>query len=184
MTLVELHEAKLSNEYDELIPNTCSGTWTEIKDRGVNFYDIVLSTDAPVQIQTDTEVGRSNRGQFVQVLFQKRLGTMLESASISIKFSDPPAYYVGSCTDLVEFTMPPGPTRVWTVVKENEKIILLCNDVVIFDINYMTNSYRNESECRQRWDVDFEATRFHGSASDYYSQYTGGMFYSDIAVIF
>ena len=74
--------------------------------------------------------------------------------------------------------MPPGPTRVWTVVKQNERVILLCNDVVIFDVNYMTNSYRNESECRQRWNVDFEATRFSGGLEDYYSQYTGGMFYS------
>ena len=82
--------------------------------------------------------------------------------------------------------MPPGPTRVWTIFKQNERIILLCNDVVIFDVNYMTNDHQTNQQrkCPEYWGMDFEATRFHGDASDYYIQYTGGKVYSECAVIF
>ena len=143
-------------------------------ERDQNFYDVVLSTGAPVQFKTNSEVGSMDT---TWITFIER-GSRHGGAVLIVYFKDPPAYTIGDCTGETEFTMPPGPTRVWTVVKENEKIILLCNDVVIFDINYMTNTYRNERKCLESWGVDFEATRFSGSASDYYSQYTGGMFYN------
>ena len=115
-------------------------------------------------------------------------GTTNTGPGFRIHFTDPPTYQLGYCSDkYVEFTMPPGPIRVWTIRKENDKIKLDCNGVVIFDINYEINEQEvnGEMQCSKYWTKDFEAIQFQGSAEDYFRQlYPASMFFVEIITDF
>ena len=116
-------------------------------------------------------------------------GTTNTGPGFRIHFTDPPTYQLGYCSDnYVEFTMPPhGPIRVWTIRKENDKIKLDCNGVVIFDINYEINEQvvNGEMQCSKYWTKDFEAIQFQGSAEDYFRQlYPASMFFVEMITDF
>ena len=125
---------------------------------------------APIQIRTDSFVGSGDK---LWLRFVKK-GTD-EGPGFWIDFTDPPSYILGYCTDHVKFTMPDGP-RVWTINRENDRIKLDCNSVIIFDINYMKNNWLTDGveKCKSYWAKDLGAARFQGGAADYYNQYTEG----------
>ena len=137
-----------------------------------NINDIALDV-APIQVQTDSLVGSGDK---LWVRFVEK-GTN-DGPGFWVEFTDPPQYRLGYCNDRLEFTMPEGPIRVWTISRENDRIKLDCNGVVIFDINYMNNDWKTNGveKCKSYWANDLGATRFQGGAADYYKQYAEGTF--------
>ena len=137
-----------------------------------NIDDIALDV-APIQVQTNSLVGS---GEKLWVRFVEK-GTN-DGPGFWVEFTDPPQYRLGYCNDRSEFTMPEGPIRVWTISRENDRIKLDCNGVVIFDINYINNDWKTNGveKCKFYWANDLGATRFQGGAADYYKQYTEGTF--------
>ena len=135
------------------------------------MYDIPLD-HTPIQIKTDSEVGTDDA---IWMRFIERVTTD-HGPGLEIHFTDPPVYILEYCTGFVEFSMCPGPERVWTISKENQRIKLECNDEVLFDINYHDNNYLTDGlpKCMSYWGMmHFGSTKFQGSAADYYRQKPG-----------
>ena len=61
---------------------------------------------------------------------------------MTVKFTDPPAYYIGYCSNqFVEITnMPAEDTRVWTFTRTSSSLALACNGVEIFNYEFSSSS--------------------------------------------
>ena len=135
------------------------------------FDDIDLDV-APIQIQTN-----SIDGSYDLMWMRFLVSSTDKGPGFYVYFWDQPVYGFGFCTEKVEFTMPPGPLRVWTISKENGKIKLNCNGVDIAEIDYMTDDYDSHyrgKQCKDYWGLNFGDTKFLGNATDYVKQYSAG----------
>ena len=142
--------------------------WTTTGTRNTEIDFDIEST--PLQIQTDSVVGS---GDYLWVRF---LDTNSEGAGIDIKFTDPPSNSIGYCIPRVNFTMPGAEKyRIWTFIKQDNTLQLLCNGVEIFNFNYSDLS----TECW--WSKDIAKIAFPSNeeltdtASDYYRSFKDGM---------
>ena len=95
---------------------------------------------------------------------------------IDIYFSDPPKYTVGYCTKATEFTMPPGVdnVRLWTLIRAGERLLLLCNGELIFDLLI---AHHYGPTCATKWEKHYAYIDFGDSdksASDYYREFKKG----------
>ena len=148
--------------------------WEEVTvgNQIIRGFDIDV---APIEIKTNSMVTVGSQDK-IWIRFIEN-GTTDDGPSIKVFFRDPPAYHLGYCTGEVDFSMPPGPVRVWTFRKEDGRIKLDCNGEVIFDLNYVTNDHLTygEKKCLKYWTNDFGAIRLQGSAEDYFRQHHPGM---------
>ena len=142
-------------------------------EKGTNI-DIDLDV-TPVQIKTDSRVGSGDR---LWVRFVER--STDNGPGISVFFTDQPTYELGYCTSqpqFVNFNMPAATdnhVRIWTITKTDNKIKLQCNETVIFDINYKTNT----EICKSFWSLDFGQMKFQSedTATNFYRPHLRGKF--------
>ena len=100
---------------------------------------------------------------------------------ISVFFVNKPTYSLGYCDaqKFVQFNMPGTEKyRIWTIIKQNGTLQLLCNGVEIINYDYFESS--TNGKCKKRWSRDFFKIKFarnsnlNDTASDFYRPYTGG----------
>ena len=110
-----------------------------------------------------------------------------KGAGISVRFDSTPNYHIGSCLNknrpkIATEKLGEYNDRVWTIEKHGTRLKLLCNGVEIF--NYDTHT-SNETDCRDRWTLEFNEMRFTDNtvnngkadtASDLYRQHTTGKY--------
>ena len=95
-----------------------------------------------------------------------------------------PKYYIGFCESgtIPLSNLGSDTTRIWTIKKEDKRLMLSCNGVQIFDFDIEML----KSRCEERWTYNFDMMRFTDgtkveapanwidTASDFYRQYTNG----------
>ena len=104
-----------------------------------------------------------------------------KAAGFSISFGIIPKYSLGYCeiNRLIDTRcFQVGDHNVWTIRKENKRVMLNCNKVQIFDID---TSLSAEEDCEKKWSIQFDSMRFYDdgekspdTASDFYRPYTTG----------
>ena len=100
----------------------------------------------------------------------------------SVRFAPQPVYSIGACvalnTPISNETLGEDNDRIWTIEKDSARVKLLCNGVVIVDIEIKTSD-----SCGNLWSRDFAGMRFmdrsyngqtKDTASDFFRQYTAG----------
>ena len=68
-----------------------------------------------------------------------------------MKFSNPPQYKIGWCTDLVDFTAPEEQVKVWTITETETSVVLTCNGVEIVNFQYSDST---KNKCVPKWSSD------------------------------
>ena len=113
-------------------------------------YDI---DDNPLQIMTASVVGSED---LLLVGFYTQDDTY--SGDMYVKFTDPPQYWVGYCTDSwVTFTAPEEQVRTWTITKTETSVVLACNGVEI--VNYLF-SESTRDDCVSTWSSNAVKMKF------------------------
>ena len=106
---------------------------------------------------------------------------------IRISFGEPVKYGIGHCILNAPFTMPDSSVdKVWTFIKQDSSLQLLCNGEEIFDLNYKEHS----DSCKMNWLPDMARVRFSSSdtasdtASDLFRQFRNGKTFRIILLYF
>ena len=142
--------------------------WKAAGKKTRKHFDI---ESTPLQVQTDSALGSMD---VMRVRFLKLSTTT--GARVEVTFSDPPTYTISSCgINNVIFNMPGGEKhRIWTFIKHDRTLQLLCNGVEIFNLNFGESA----NECREMWSLDFEEIKFSknvdgvaDTASDFFRAY-------------
>jgi len=113
------------------------------------FYTHDLET-TPLQIKTDSAVGSEEK---VTVWFYTADdGYPLYSGAISLKFTDPPKYYIGWCSeDWTTFPVDLPAEQIWTITETATTVNIACNEV---DLVTYTFSDSSRSACVPTWSRD------------------------------
>ena len=154
-----------------ILKNFLLPDWTATGLRNTSIDFDLEST--PLQIQTDS-IAKS--GDVVWVWFH---GSTYDGAGIFIYFNELLTYTIGWCKKdkNVTFTLPGKEKyRIWTFMKQDNTLQLLCNGVEIFNFNY-AEPFSNNDECKTRWSQALTKMRFPSdsyvsdTASDYFRPY-------------
>ena len=112
----------------------------------------------PLQIMTDSVVGSEH---LLRVGFYTADGS--SAAALQVKFTTPPSYFIGRCTDWVTFTnIPEEQVRTWTITETETSVILACNGVEI--VNYLFSESTNDN-CVPYWSRNAEKMMFRSDSS-------------------
>ena len=125
----------------------------------------------PLQIRTDSVVGSED---LIRVVFHTADGS--NAGGIRVKFTDPPQYDIGYCTEWVTFTAPEEQVRTWTITKTDASPILVCNGVEI--VAY--------GSCVSQWSKDAAKIYFTSSdtaSEEYRTQPSGKWIYFSASII-
>ena len=126
---------------------------------------------------TDSEIGS---GDLLWVQFFSS-NDESKAAGFSISFGSTPKYSLGYCEinksiDREMFRL--NSHKVWTIRKENTRVMLKCNGVQIFEIDTSLSAGEN---CEKKWSMKFDSMRFYAdgeksadTASDFFRAYTSG----------
>ena len=109
----------------------------------------------PLQILTDSVVGS---GDQLRVVYLTEGST--GAGGIRVMLSDPPQYWIGGCTDWVDFTAPEEQFKVWTITVTETSVVLTCNGVEI--VNYLFSESEKEN-CVSRGSKDTTKIVFKGT---------------------
>ena len=127
---------------------------------------------------TDSQIGSEDQ-MWIQ-FFDSNLGGF---AGIVIWFESP-KYYIGLCQSgtIPSSKLGTDTRRIWTIKKEDKRLVLSCNGVQIFNFDIKIS----KSGCEERWSYNFDVMRFTDgtkvkapanwidTASDFYRQFTDG----------
>ena len=145
-----------------------------IRNREISFN--INST--PLQVQTDSEIGSEDQ-MWIQ-FFDSHLEGF---TGIAIWF-ETPRYRIGHCQSgtIPSSKLGTDIRRIWTIKKEDTRLMLSCNGMQIFDFDIQML----KSGCEERRSYDFDVMRFTDgtkveapanwidTASDFYRQFTDG----------
>ena len=146
--------------------------WTAVGQRNQAIDFQLQST--PLQIHTNSEIGS---GDLIWAQFYDSDDT---SRGLTVSFVSPPNYDMGYCkgdTEIPLSKLGTNKNRIWTIEKENTKIKVACNGILIFEYDPQLSS---DQECREKWAQDTSSLKFGSTssetdtASDFYRAYTTG----------
>ena len=104
----------------------------------------------PLQIKTDSAVGSEEQ---VGVAFSKADDDVY-SGGISLKFTDPPEYFIKRCFEIsasFSVDLPAEQTKIWTITKTAITVKISCNEVEVLTYIFSDSS---RSACVTYWSSD------------------------------
>ena len=132
------------------------------------YYDL---ENSPLQIKTDSEVGRNER-----VIVSFYSGSSW-TGGVYLFFSSPPQYQLPRCSSsYTNFPtdLPSETEKVWTITKskvsDEIRVIIHCHDKEVLNV-VLSDTTCSKSSWSERWSRDVDEIGFSPSwdtASDYY----------------